>query len=206
MFLFFTFIFHFSLDWVASNYFKNKFLFPYSLCRGILNMLNRLTLSRIADQDQFEQFKKSFCGQFKRELKTPVFHFADTLPSTMYDPRNTYFSLMKNQHQILGCACCEVRGPGKNVGDISGLFESIEEGKSTDIEGSVVTKDDLGNYEGYKDYTGQGPLLYLKWIESFSPRNGHGSIFLPLLQQEDFELIELEVVDLNLIHYYIAHG
>jgi ribosomal protein S18 acetylase RimI-like enzyme len=102
--------------------------------------------------------------------------------------------VLGTMYRFEGFVLFYTRDAAPDVGHIS-LLEGLN-GKGLrlmDKDGEVVTPETLRRYPGYSEYSGQGAVCSVGFLEAFYKRQGIGTLAVRYLQENcDFELIELE--------------
>jgi GNAT superfamily N-acetyltransferase len=106
--------------------------------------------------------------------------------------------------------CVEGGGDGMHAGNASKLDGLDVKGFLRDSEDREVTRSNLGNYDGFDAYTGQGKILSIERIESFAQRQGVGSQLIDFIKSQDdhrlYELIEAEANGIKPVNFFRKNG
>jgi ribosomal protein S18 acetylase RimI-like enzyme len=97
-------------------------------------------------------------------------------------------------------------GNSSDVGSISQLVD-LDNGRLKDLDGTIVTRAALKNYDGYNLYKGTGDVIHLDIMQTLFRGRGIGSSAIRFLQSNSrYELIELEANDYNAARFFERNG
>lgn len=117
-----------------------------------------------------------------------------------------YFVVGKDLDHLLGYACCQEGNPSKNIGEISNLDGLDSEGFLEDYNGNPVSRETLSDYDGFRNYSGQGKVLCIGIIETFVRNQGIGTRLLDYIKGNNYELIEVEANGHNPVNFFESNG
>lgn len=157
------------------------------------------------DEDLARRVKESFDRLYARAPRKYQFELIDNDTDFTPDKTRTYFVVGSDLNNLLGYASCHRSPPTNNIGNTSRLNGLDNELKLSDFNGNEVTRETLGQYDGYSAYTGRGEVLYIGIIEIFQHRRGIGSKLLDFIKSRGYELIELEANGFNQVKFFEAN-
>ena len=97
-------------------------------------------------------------------------------------------------------------GKASDIGQISRLVD-LDTGKLKDLNGNIVTRDSLKNYDGYSLYGGIGNICHIDIMQTLFRGQGIGSSAIRYLQSNPrYELIELEANDFHAARFFEKNG
>lgn len=136
-------------------------------------------------------FQESFGG----------FSFENFMPTADHE----LLIMFGSPNRMEGGVSLLVSDAAPDIGAISRLY-GLDDGEIKNLRGETVTRTNLREHDGYRDYTGAGTVCRIALMQTFFRGEGIGSSALRFLQQLDIELIELEANGLEQVTFYERNG
>jgi len=136
-------------------------------------------------------FRESFGG----------FTFENFMPSATHE----VLIMFGSAGRMEGGVSLLVSDPKPDIGQVSRLF-GLADGETRNLRGETVTRENLREHDGYRDYTGSGKVGRIALMQTFFRGEGIGSSALRFLQSLDLELIELEANGVEQVTFYERNG
>lgn len=134
------------------------------------------------------------------------YRFAFDPPDSFLPEENgAHFIIGRSLDEILGYAFCQEHSPARIIGEAS-MLDSLRRKALSDFNGQPVTRETLGDYDGYREYTGKGGVLYIELMEVFLYQQGLGRALVEHLQSQEYELIELEANGIQPVRFFQKCG